>query len=610
MNTVIQLTKEIFEELGWQDIIVRCKKNECFDYCGAFASRAVKAAESSDTTAYEVFDLLRRATLASFKAGSGNEPFLEEWLLSFSEDQVALFRDLALGVLDAEMCARLADIVWERFRDPNMARLAVDSYLKSASALEQDHWLHSFDRLERSTNIARLLGKNREPFARSIKQIEDVLNRYDGNDSSFFSAMLMEILQEHRQGDNLKYAALAEIAAKRAIAEREWDRARRYLFIEAESYFRSDQSEMGTETRLRMLETHVEEAAEIVSSSNSGLPYSQACHRIERAIKGYQDIGGPSSKVRRDELYRLLREYQKQAQQELSSFPVPIADDQLETLGNVLAKQIVEKIKGKSLEEALRALASLPLLQDVVQMREPVEKFVKRSPVALLFPLMMHNTDGRVAGRPPLKPSSEQEQIEAEIRAHMFTNSNEGRIWRVSNILIPAIEQIKCEHRIRLDDLKQIVVDSPFIPAGREHIFASALQIGLAGDYFVAAHLLIPQIENSLRHVLSLHGAITSGFNPQSVQNHYDINVMLNNAELEEKLASILGNNTVFELKGLLVHRFGANLRNEIAHGTLGADEFNSQFYGLQSVYLWWLGLRLCFSNVLPAEGRSRAATC
>jgi len=192
----------------------------------------------------------------------------------------------------------------------------------------------------------------------------------------------------------------------------------------------------------------------------------------------------------------------------------------------------------------------------------------------------------------------------------MFKNSNEVRIWKVSNMLIPAIEQIKREHRIRLDDLKQIVVDSPFIPVGREHIFASALQIGLAGDYFVAAHLLIPQIENSLRHVLSLHGATTSGFNRQEVQNHYDINVMLNNAEFEEKLCSILGNNTMFELKGLLVHRFGANLRNEIAHGTLGAAEFSSPFYGLQSVYLWWLGLRLCFSNVLPAEEHSLAATC
>ncbi len=325
MNTGIQLTKEIFEELSWQEVIVGCKRSECFDYCSAFASRAVRAAESNDTTAHAVFDLLRCATFASLKTGSKNEPFLEEWLLSFSEDEVALFRELALGVSNAEMRARLADIVWERFHDPNMARLAIESYLKSAGALEQDHWVHSFDRLERATNIAHLLGPNSEQFVQTVKQIEDILTRYDGHDSSFFSARLMEILQEHRQGDSLKYAALAETAVQQAIAERECERARRYLFIEAEWYFRSDQSEMRTETRFRMLETHVEEGTEFVSSSNSSFRYSQACHKIERAIKGYQDFSGPGSKKRRDELYCLLRDYQKNAQEELSSFPVQFA---------------------------------------------------------------------------------------------------------------------------------------------------------------------------------------------------------------------------------------------------------------------------------------------
>ncbi len=608
MNTGIQLTKEIFEELSWQEVIVGCKRSECFDYCSAFASRAVRAAESNDTTAHAVFDLLRCATFASLKTGSKNEPFLEEWLLSFSEDEVALFRELALGVSNAEMRARLADIVWERFHDPNMARLAIESYLKSAGALEQDHWVHSFDRLERATNIAHLLGPNSEQFVQTVKQIEDILTRYDGHDSSFFSARLMEILQEHRQGDSLKYAALAETAVQQAIAERECERARRYLFIEAEWYFRSDQSEMRTETRFRMLETHVEEGTEFVSSSNSSFRYSQACHKIERAIKGYQDFSGPGSKKRRDELYCLLRDYQKNAQEELSSFPVQAADDELEACGRVLGQQIVETIKGKSLEEALRTLASLPLLQDVAQIREPVERFVKTSPVALLFPLMMHNTDGRVAGRPPLKPSSEDEQIEAEIRAHMFKNSNDGRIWKVRTILMPAVEEIKREHHIRIADLIQIVVDNPFVPKGRGYLFARGLHAGLTGEYLNAAHWLIPEIENSLRHVLSLHGSITSGFNRQDVQNHYDLNRILNDHELEKSLAEVLGADLVFELKGLLVQHFGANLRNEIAHGTLGAIEFSCDFYGLQLVYLWWLVLRLCFTSVLPAKERSRAA--
>jgi len=92
-------------------------------------------------------------------------------------------------------------------------------------------------------------------------------------------------------------------------------------------------------------------------------------------------------------------------------------------------------------------------------------------------------------------------------------------------------------------------------------------------------------------------------------QNHYDLNVMLNNDSLEKKLTSVLGENLVFELKGLIGQHFGANLRNESAHGTLGVNEFNSGFYGLQLIYLWRLALRLCFTNVLPAGERSRVAS-
>ncbi len=82
---------------------------------------------------------------------------------------------------------------------------------------------------------------------------------------------------------------------------------------------------------------------------------------------------------------------------------------------------------------------------------------------------------------------------------------------------------------------------------------------------------------------------------------------MLNDSQLEAKLIQVLGEELVFQLKGLLVHHPGANLRNEIAHGTLGVDDFNSGFYGLQSIYLWWLALRLCLTCMLPVGKGEKA---
>jgi hypothetical protein len=51
------------------------------------------------------------------------------------------------------------------------------------------------------------------------------------------------------------------------------------------------------------------------------------------------------------------------------------------------------------------------------------------------------------------------------------------------------------------------------------------------------------------------------------------------------------GKSIAFNLRGILVEKFGSNLRNEMAHGLAHAGSF----YSPESVYLWWLALHLAF---------------
>ncbi len=62
--------------------------------------------------------------------------------------------------------------------------------------------------------------------------------------------------------------------------------------------------------------------------------------------------------------------------------------------------------------------------------------------------------------------------------------------------------------------------------------------------------------------------------------------------EHQAELADILGENLVFDLEGLLVQRFGSNLRNEVSHGLLNIDRFGPG----PASYLWWLALKLCIA--------------
>ena len=174
MQMSTPLTKEIIEHYSWQELIADCDEKERFRYYSLFCSKAAGAHESGDHRSQEVFSLLGKATMVAVRSDSKNEPYPEDWLLSFTDEQISLFREIAPSTKDAEMRARLADIVWEKRRDAVMGRLAVDSYLESARALEDpQNWIHCADKTERAMHIARMLGKKSEHFARVVAHTEE-----------------------------------------------------------------------------------------------------------------------------------------------------------------------------------------------------------------------------------------------------------------------------------------------------------------------------------------------------------------------------------------------------------------------------------------------------
>ncbi|MHC5737238.1 DUF4209 domain-containing protein, partial [Nostoc sp.] len=151
--------------------------------------------------------------------------------------------------------------------------------------------------------------------------------------------------------------------------------------------------------------------------------------------------------------------------------------------------------------------------------------------------------------------------------------------------------QINLEHSVQINDLLPIVSNSPFVPSEREYLFAKGLYAGLTGDFFTSTHILIPQIENSMRYLLWRQNIITSKFDDNGIQNEYDLNKILYLPEI----ASIFDENTLFDLRGLLIEHSGSNLRNRMAHGLINDNEFNSPIMS----YLWWMTLRLCCLPIL-----------
>ena len=133
------------------------------------------------------------------------------------------------------------------------------------------------------------------------------------------------------------------------------------------------------------------------------------------------------------------------------------------------------------------------------------------------------------------------------------------------------------------------------MPPGRERIFSQGLYAGFGQDFLTAVHLLVPQIENSLRHLMKTRDIITTKLDHSGIQRQIDLNELV----VDPRLSGIVSEDILFQLRCVLTDNRGPNLRNQLAHGMLD----DGAFFSVDGVYVWWLILVLCiFSPVVTGS--------
>ena len=236
----------------------------------------------------------------------------------------------------------------------------------------------------------------------------------------------------------------------------------------------------------------------------------------------------------------------------------------------------------------------------VSDLRRQVEELAQKYPMQFLFPAAILNSDGNVVARLPDLLRGNEEEKEKSYRAHMFHQTGLHYAVDVQVAIEPARRQILLDHNIALSDLTPFVSNNPLVRPGREYLYAEGLRAGLVGDWVTAAHLLIPQFEDSMRYLLQKGGVTTSGMDEEGVQDERSLNATLYLPELEK----MLGPDITFDLQSLLVEQYGHNLRNNLAHGLMS----HGAFYSHSVIYLWWLILRLICWPVIVTMAKSKSA--
>ncbi len=599
--TDVKLTLADFARCNWETSLAEADKKETFSYCIQFNKRLRKAVESGDVVGAAVFTVLVVVTDVELRPDNVDEPFGPRFIArsargvlpgDLTDDQYGLLAEFVGIVADPEMRARLCDLVWVVKRNHHLARKAVEAYLESARTWEDPvNWVTCIDRIKRAVRLARSLGNGGiSEFEKAVAYAEELLTRLNGEDPGFMSSQLMEILQSVKRGDPAKYAALATKAAKRAEAEggNALFRANQYWLCAADWHGIAKNAELREASLIAAAETHVMRAQEAAAKPRECTPNLIAAGHLERAVHALRKIGTPAAVHRANAVYLRLVEFQSKSVTEL------IRVEQSVDLTQYF-ECIEDALAGLTLDEALQRVAYFVAPAPKATLREQVERQFGAHPLNGLFSCTTLGPTGKIAAERPQFESTEEAKELATI-AEMHGQANHHRALVAQGYLVAAIQKLRAEHNVRLTDFLALAASSSFVPRGREMTFAKGLFAGFTGDLIVSTHLLIPQVEESIRTHLAVRGIITSGFNRQNLQNEYDLNVTL----YLDGINRLFDEDTVFDLRGLLVEHHGSNLRNMMAHGLLNDEQLQSQ----PALYLWGLCLRLCVM-MLPAPDAS-----
>ncbi|WP_204106309.1 MULTISPECIES: DUF4209 domain-containing protein [Spirulina sp. CCY15215] len=593
-SQLLNLTRDDFLNSGWKNIISSCESKNCHEYSRVFRRQAKQAEETGKVKEQKIFELLAAVTSTVLgRRESMEEVFLDSFQ-HITDEQTDFLSAIAPDISDPELQARIADLLWSIKRNYRMAQLAIPAYLKSATELEDPEKRNlCFYRIERAYQLALSITYQIEAV---ISHIETVLDRYNGEDPLWLSAKLMRLLQKDkdRVDDPEKYSALAEKAAMRSETTHQWDIAREYWEITAKWHRMKSDREKELTASMSAAETYVKEAEGIVKQNPPS--YLRSSHCLEKAIEAFRSIRGTkeekiSVNARSEEVHKLLIEYQEHSQQELILISVPCDFDV-----SKLIKFCQECVRGKEFLDALFSLAVIPIPNKVSELRQEVLNNSQEYIGLALFREVIINEMGKTIARQPSSLlSKNSDESEKAIDFQMNRQASFKQIHFADPCISVARKQIYLEHPVRISDFFPLVLNNPFVPRGRELLFAKGLYAGLTGDFFTSTHILIPQIENSVRYLLQKNGHIASGYDDRGIQNEHNLNSTLYRPEITE----IFDEDTLFDLKNLLVEHSGSNLRNLMAHGLIDDTEFNSNPIML---YLWWVVLRLCYIPILKYQ--------
>lgn len=494
-------------------------------------------------------------------------------------EQIEVLAAFSADIPSPALRARVSDVC--RLRVPKNADAgmrAVSAYVDCVAKVLRGEAEFAFEKksaacvtgcelLRRAIIVARRLGWDRADFDLLRNVISEVSQMAAGTNDAWGFVHVAPI---NLANGIWEPKAVADAAERLAMREEDHFCQRELWELAARAYHRAKDTANENRCLIAAAETYVGNAEARRDSAMVQVGF------LDSAIQALRPI--PGTAQRRRELQNRLNVIQPNIREEMSSFSH-------EENITELVEAVEAAVSGKPLPDVIRSLFSCEGSPDPDTLRKQVLDNGYAS-ISGIMPITVSDHQGRTRFKAPglsFTGPPEEDQVRFLINRQEQYRRQGAVVGKINTIR----RVIMNEHYVAVAMFMPIMQASAFVPPNHELIFAKGAFRFLAGDDIEAAHLVLPQLENSLRHMLALNGIDTNRINPDGTQEEAMLSRLLE--EYREPLLTMIPAAMLQEIDLLFNFRGGASVRNELAHGKME----DGHFWSPDVVYATWLVLRM-----------------
>jgi hypothetical protein len=578
-------------ELSYQFQAAACSSNE--------------TAQPPDTPATRVFTMLAAVTGMHFKPEERHEPFGPMFALAngcrsaipsdFHGAHVDLLAELAKRAKHSVLRARLADVCWllDRKRG-NLGSTAVFAYVEivhktdsgelkfqfknSDGALEY----HARDYLRRALQVGRAIGWEKAETIAAREAVIMLRKRAIETRALMPVLWFAELDLVYGVSNPEEVAAAIDEVLAVSSADTNSHVVVGLWKLAARAYHLAKKDEDKYRCQSEAAECFVAEAATDLAGPNSAM---LAAHKLSSAIAQLHGI--PGKRDRRKELQHRLIEVQARIPEQMSTFShkLDLRD---------FAEEVEKSIGRVGLIDKLFLFANLSRSPEPEELFKNAVETIRKHPLSSLFGTSHLDREGKVIHRTQGGGFGDDGDDSA-VRQRIAQSETIRRQVTAFGQIEVARQTIVNQHFLSEDVFASLLQHSPFVPPYLVATFCCGFLRFFQGDFVSATYILIPLLENSLRHVLKASDYDVTTFD-DATQTQEDRTISSLFEQMRTELDEVFTKAITTDIENVFLSKPGPHLRHSLAHGLL----HDGTPYGADAIYGCWLIFQLCLLPLFP----------